>query len=57
MFKSQMTYLQHAQDHLECAAETAIDRKEFVHEMRNRNGSAIHVFPGLTLVLSVSRET
>ena len=57
MFKSQITYLQHGQDRHSCTAETAIDRKEFVHEMRNRNGSAIHVFPGLTLVLSVSRET
>jgi hypothetical protein len=57
MFKPKMTYVQQGQKHHRCSAESGIDRKKFVFEMRNRNGTAIRAVPGFILMLSMSRET
>ena len=57
MLKSKMTYVKHSPEGNRWSTEPASDRVDVVSVMRNRIGSAMHVFPGLTLALSALRET
>ena len=57
MLKTKMTYVRPGPERPNWASETAGDCREFVQLTRNRNDSTMHVFPGLTLVLSALRET
>ena len=52
-----LTYAGHGQKHLIQRFDPATDRKGLVPVLTNRNDSAKHVFPGLTLALLALRDS